>query len=255
MHCVAFIPARMGSTRFPNKPLADIHGLPMLLHVALRTRLCTTLADTIVATCDACIAQVCASHGIQYIMTSPTHERCSDRVAEAMLAYEQQTGSTVDIALMVQGDEPMVTPSMIDAALAPLLADPAVPVVNLMAALPSVAAFEDPNEVKVVVDKQNNALYFSREPVPSRKKGASIVPMRKQVCIIPFRREALLHFTALPEGELERAESIDMLRFLENGYPVRMVLVQEISHSVDTPQDLATVQALMANDPLRQRYE
>jgi 3-deoxy-manno-octulosonate cytidylyltransferase (CMP-KDO synthetase) len=244
----------MGSTRFPNKPLADIHGLPMLLHVALRTQLCARLAETIVATCDACIAQVCASHGIQYIMTSPTHERCSDRVAEAMLAYEQQTGKKVDIALMVQGDEPMVTPSMIDAALAPLLAEPAVGVVNLMAALPSVAAFEDPNEVKVVVDKQNNALYFSREPVPSRKKGASIVPMRKQVCIIPFRREVLLHFTALPEGELERAESIDMLRFLENGYPVRMVLVQEISHSVDTLQDLATVQALMANDPLRQRY-
>jgi 3-deoxy-manno-octulosonate cytidylyltransferase (CMP-KDO synthetase) len=253
MHCVAFIPARMGSTRFPGKPLADIHGLPMLVHVALRTRLSQRLDDTVVATCDACIAEACSRYGIQSIMTSPAHERCSDRVAEAMLAYEHNTGRTVDIALMVQGDEPMVTPSMIDAALAPF-AESTVRVVNLMAALPSVQAFEDPNEVKVVLDKAGNALYFSREPVPSRKKGASSVPMLKQVCVIPFRREALLQFTHLPEGELEKAESIDMLRFLEHGQPVRMVLVQEESLSVDTPDDLEKVRSLMQHDSLRLRY-
>ena len=244
----------MAATRLPNKPLADIHGVPMVGHVALRTAMSKTLSGSYIATCDQEIMDYAASINIPGIMTADTHTRCTDRTAEALLKIEAMTGKRVDIVVMVQGDEPMLTPDMIDAALEPLLADPALNVVNLMADIKTLEAFEDPNEVKVVVDKDNNALYFSREPIPSRKKGVTEVPMRKQVCIIPFRRDYLLHFNALPEMPLEIIESVDMMRILEQGDKVRMVPVDIETCSVDTPEDLMHVEALMKNDKLRHVY-
>ena len=254
MNIVAIIPARMGSSRYPGKPLAKIHGVPMVGHVALRTAMSKTLSGTYIATCDQEIMDYAASINIPGIMTADTHTRCTDRTAEALLKIEAMTGKRVDIVVMVQGDEPMLTPDMIDAALKPMLNDPSVNVVNLMADIKTLAAFEDPNEVKVVVDKDNNALYFSREPVPSRKKGVTDVPMRKQVCIIPFRRDYLLHFNALPEMPLEIIESVDMMRILEQGDKVRMVPVDIETCSVDTPEDLVHVEALMQGDKLRLGY-
>jgi 3-deoxy-manno-octulosonate cytidylyltransferase (CMP-KDO synthetase) len=254
MTVIAVIPARMGSSRYPGKPLADIHGLPMVGHVALRTAMCSRLAATYIATCDEEIMAFAASRGIRAVMTADTHTRCTDRTAEAMLIIEKELGRRVDIAVMVQGDEPMVTPGMIEAAIAPLLEDPDLKVVNLMADLADAAEFEDPNEVKVVTDLRGNALYFSREPIPSRKKGAAAVPMKKQVCVIPFRRDYLLRYTALPESPLEIIESVDMMRVLENGDRVRMVPVADRTLSVDTPGDLARVAELMRDDPLRGRY-
>ena len=254
MNIIAIIPARMGSSRYPGKPLAKIHGVPMVGHVALRTAMSKTLSGTYIATCDQEIMDYAASINIPGIMTADTHTRCTDRTAEALLKIEAMTGKRVDIVVMVQGDEPMLTPDMIDAALEPLLADPALNVVNLMADIKTLEAFEDPNEVKVVVDKDNNALYFSREPIPSRKKGVTEVPMRKQVCIIPFRRDYLLHFNALPEMPLEIIESVDMMRILEQGDKVRMVPVDIETCSVDTPEDLMHVEALMKNDKLRHVY-
>ena len=155
---------------------------------------------------------------------------------------------------MVQGDEPMVRPEMIDAAVAPMLADPSINVTNLMADLADEEEFEDPGEVKVVTDLKCNALYFSREPIPSRKKGVTDVPMKKQVCIIPFRRDYLLKFNSLPETPLEIIESVDMMRILENGDTVRMVPITERTLSVDTPEDLRRVVALMEKDTLRKEY-
>jgi 3-deoxy-manno-octulosonate cytidylyltransferase (CMP-KDO synthetase) len=155
---------------------------------------------------------------------------------------------------MVQGDEPMVTPGMIEVALEPMLADASVNVVNLMAEMRSLEEFEDPNEVKVVVDHDCNALYFSREPVPSRKKGSDLVPMRKQVCVIPFRRDYLLRFNEMPESPLEIYESVDMLRILEHGGKVRMVPIAGRTVSVDTPADLAQAEKLMEADSLRRLY-
>jgi 3-deoxy-manno-octulosonate cytidylyltransferase (CMP-KDO synthetase) len=195
-----------------------------------------------------------ASIDIPGIMTADTHTRCTDRTAEALLKIEALTGQAVDIVVMVQGDEPMLTPEMIDAALRPLLDDPALNVVNLMADITTVEAFEDPNEVKVVADKHNNALYFSREPIPSRKKGVQEVPMRKQVCIIPFRRDYLLEFNAMPEMPLEIIESVDMMRILEQGGKIRMVPVDVETSSVDTPQDLIQVENMMRDDKLRLIY-
>lgn len=155
---------------------------------------------------------------------------------------------------MVQGDEPMVTPDMIDAAIEPMLKDPSINVVNLMAEMETVAEFEDPNEVKVVVDFNNDALYFSREPVPSRKKGVTEVPMRKQVCIIPFRRDYLLKFNEMQESPLEIIESVDMMRILEHGEKVRMVPTDKRTLSVDTAEDLARVIEMMREDTLRAVY-
>lgn len=254
MNIIAIIPARMGSSRYPGKPLALIHNVPMVGHVAFRTAMSPILSSTWVATCDPIIEDYCKSVGLNCVMTSDTHVRCSTRTAEALLKIEALTGKKADIVVMVQGDEPMVMPEMIDAAVQPMLNDPAINVVNLMAEMDTLEEFEDPNEVKVVVDMNNDALYFSREPIPSRKKGADRVPMLKQVCIIPFRRDYLIQFNEMSEAPLEIYESVDMLRILEHGQKVRMVPTSFRTWSVDTPEDLKRVTRLMEGDALMAAY-
>lgn len=254
MNIIAIIPARMGSSRYPGKPLALIHNIPMVGHVAFRTAMSPVLSSTWVATCDPIIEDYCKKAGINCVMTADTHVRCSTRTAEALLKIEKITGKKADIVVMVQGDEPMVMPRMIDDAVQPMLADAGINVVNLMAGMDTIEEFEDPNEVKVVVDRNNDALYFSREPIPSRKKGSEKVPMCKQVCIIPFRRDYLIKFNEMSETPLEIYESVDMLRILEHGEKVRMVPTTFRTWSVDTPADLARVTRLMADDPLISAY-
>jgi 3-deoxy-manno-octulosonate cytidylyltransferase (CMP-KDO synthetase) len=155
---------------------------------------------------------------------------------------------------MIQGDEPMVVPEMLNLAIQPMLEDESVLVVNLMAPIRTIKEHEDPNEVKVVVDNNNYALYFSREPIPSRKKGATKIPMLKQVCIIPFRRDFLVEFCRLEPTPLEKVESVDMLRILEHGYKIKMVLTKFETYSVDTPEDLRFVEERMTRDPLLNQY-
>lgn len=254
MNIIAIVPARMGSSRFPGKPLAPIHGIPMVEHVAKRTAMCPELDAVYVATCDDVIAEHCEKAGIKSIMTSDSHTRCSTRTAEALLKIEEITGKKADIVVMVQGDEPMVRPEMISDAIKAMQDNPEINVVNLMAEMDSLEEFEDPNEVKVVVDLKNDALYFSREPIPSRKKGSDKVPMRKQVCIIPFKRDYLLKFNEMKESPLEIYESVDMMRILEHGGKVHMVPTTAKTWSVDTPQDLAHVEKMMASDDLMEKY-
>jgi len=254
MNIIAIIPARMSSSRFPGKPMAQIHGMPMIGHCYLRTQMCEQLLDTYVATCDQEIFDYIESIGGKAIMTANTHERATDRTAEAMLKAEEQLGERVDIVVMVQGDEPMVVPEMISEAITPIVEDEDIHVVNLMANMKSVGEFENPNEVKVVVDLNSNALYFSREPIPSKRKGVSDVPMLKQVCIIPFRRDYLLQFNEMPETGLERIESVDMMRILETGGNVHMVMTEHESFSVDTEQDLENVAQHMKSDILLGTY-
>jgi len=254
MKVIAIIPARMGSSRFPGKPLAKIHGVPMIGHCYYRTRMCEDLFETYVATCDEEIYNYIVSIGGKCIMTSDTHERATDRTAEAMLTVEQDLGEKVDVVVMVQGDEPMVTPEMISESLTPFSNNDSVNFVNLMARIETVKEFEDPNEVKVVVDKNNDAIYFSREPIPSRKKGFDDVPMLKQVCIMPFRRDYLLKFNEMEETELEQIESVDMMRVIENCGKIRMVMTEAKSYSVDTEQDRLNVENAMINDQLMSTY-
>lgn len=254
MRVVAIIPARMGSSRFPGKPLAKISGVPMIGHVLKRTEMCELVSETYVATCDEEIADYVVSIGGKSIMTSPLHERCTDRTAEAMLKIEKLTGLRTDIVVMIQGDEPLVTPGMVEAAVAPLVRDSSIEVVNLMADIEEEKDAEDPNEVKVVVDLHGNAVYFSREAIPSRKKGGTAVPFRKQVCIIPFRRESLLEFNALPQTPLEQMESVDMMRLIEHGKTVKMVPVLNHTVSVDIPADITDAESALMNDPLWAKY-
>ena len=255
MKAIAIIPARMGSSRYPGKPMAKIHGVPMIGHCYHRTKLCNDLMDTFVATCDDEIHDYIISIGGKSIMTSDIHERATDRTAEAMLKIEEMIGESIDIVVMVQGDEPMVTPEMISQSLAPFKENQSIKVVNLMARMKTIKEFEDPNEVKVVIDKNSNAIYFSREAIPSRKKGFDNVPMLKQVCIIPFKREYLLTFNDMEETELEKIESVDMMRIIENGDNVTMVMTDSDSFSVDTEEDRIFVEEKMMEDQLMKNYK
>ncbi|MBA3018310.1 MAG: 3-deoxy-manno-octulosonate cytidylyltransferase [Proteobacteria bacterium] len=255
MTIIGIIPARMGSSRFPGKPLAKIHGISMIEHVYKRSAMSKSLDDIYVATCDTEIKEAVEAFGGKVVMTKDTHERASDRVAEAMMKLEEEMNEKIDIVVMVQGDEPMVTPEMIEQSITPMLKDSSINVVNLMARMKTVEEFEDPNEVKVVVGLDGNALYFSREPIPSRKKGVADVSMFKQVCVIPFRRDYLLKFNSMPETPLERIESVDMMRILENGEQVRMVMTDAETLSVDTPEDLERVSKLMNGDELMYQYK
>ena len=254
MHIIAIIPARMNSSRFPGKPMKNIHGVPMIGHCYHRANLCQDLKDTYVATCDKVIFDYISSIGGKAIMTNSNHERASDRAAEAMLKIEKSTNKKVDIVVMIQGDEPMVTPKMISDSLIPFQIDTSVNVVNLMANINSIEEFEDPNEVKVVVNLSNDAMYFSREPIPSRKKSSGKLSMLKQVCIIPFKRDYLIKFNNTPETVTEIIESIDMMRIIENDEKVRMVMTDENSFSVDTKEDLLKVEEFMMDDLLMKKY-
>lgn len=254
MNIISIIPARMGSSRFPNKPMADICGMPMIGHVYKRVKMSKRLDEVYVATCDQIIFDYITSIGGKAVMTSDCHERCSDRCAEAMLKIEEETNEKCDIMVMVQGDEPLTFPEMIDEAVQPMMEDRSLVITNLVADLESVEAFENPNEVKVVMDKEGFALYFSREPIPSRKKGILSVPMKKQVCVIPFTRDFLLEYNAMEPTPLEIIESVDMMRILENGQKVKMVPTSYKTKAVDTIGDLNRVAEMMSIDPLFINY-
>ena len=254
MNIIGIIPARMASTRFPNKPMADILGIPMIGHCYLRSKMSKTLSDVYVATCDVEIFDYIISIGGKAVMTSSSHERASDRTAEAMLEIEKEIGKKINIVVLLQGDEPMTTPEMIKLAVTPLLNDTSIKISNLYTDIKSVKEFEDPNEVKVVVNNKNFALYFSREPIPSRKKGFLNVPMFKQVCVIPFTRDYLLKYNSLAPTILEEIESVDMMRVLEHGDKIKMVYMTEENFSVDTKEDLLNVIEVMRKDKLINKY-
>ena len=245
MNILALIPARMGSSRFPGKPMACLLGKPMIGHVYERVSQNSLLTETVVATCDREIADYISSIAGRAVMTGRDHERASDRCAEALTIVEREDSVTYDIVVMVQGDEPMTHPDMISDAVNPMLEDPTIQIVNLLGTIKSTSEFEDRNCIKVVCDLKSNALYFSREPIPTRSKDMEI-PMGKQVCIIPFRRDFLLEYTRMAPTPLEIAESVDMMRVLEHGLKVRMVPTQHNSAAVDTPADLVNVERLMA---------
>jgi 3-deoxy-manno-octulosonate cytidylyltransferase (CMP-KDO synthetase) len=244
MNILALIPARMGSSRFPGKPMAPILGKPMVGHVYERVAKSPLLSMTAVATCDKEIFDYIESIGGVAVMTENTYERASDRCAEALLKLEQINNLRYDIVVMVQGDEPMTHPDMIAEALGPMLDDPLIKVVNLIADIKDMAEFKDRNCIKVVCDLAGDALYFSREAIPTRSKIGAVA-MKKQVCIIPFQRDYLMEYTRLAPTPLEVAESVDMMRVLEHGMKVRMVPTRHNSRAVDTPVDLKVVEGLM----------
>jgi 3-deoxy-manno-octulosonate cytidylyltransferase (CMP-KDO synthetase) len=253
---LGIVPARMSSGRFPGKPLAKIHGIPMIGHCYLRSKLSTALDDLYVATCDQEIFDYITSIGGKVVMTRTDHEMCTDRVVEATEKIEKELGYQVDTVVNIQGDQPMVFPEMIDHVVAPLNEDPVLLCSTMMEKMKSFKEHDDPNRIKIVVDLENYALYMSREPIPSRKKWKEPTPLPVfiHVAIIPFRRNLLMEFGSIPMSPLEKVESVDYLRIMENGHRIKMVLTDVSTETVDTPEDLKMVEELMKNDPLIKTY-
>lgn len=245
---VGIIPVRMASTRFPGKPLAKICGLAMVEHIRRRVGLCKLLSRVIVATCDEEIKGLVEGFGGEAVMTSNTHERCTERVAEAAKDLD------ADIIVNIQGDEPLVTPRMITQVLGPMLEDKACGCVNLICPIDDEEEFESPNSVKTVVDQKGKVLYFSREPIPSRKKTKEPFARYRQLGVIAFTKPVLFQYVAMPQTPLEKIESIDMMRLLENGYAVRAAVTDEPLYGVDTPLELKRVEELMEKDRILRKY-
>ncbi len=233
--------------------MTPILGMPMIGHVALRCKLKPIFERVIVATCDTEIVDYCRSIGVEAVMTSSSHERASDRVQEAIEIVEKREGIRFDVVTMVQGDEPMVTPKMLETALE-AMNDASVDIVNLRSLITDPEEWESPNCVKVVVNLKDEALYFSREPIPSRTKYSGMPKAFKQVCIIPFRREFLDLYSKLKPTLLEEVESVDMNRVLEHGFKVKCVEILEPSYPVDVVADVQRVSVHLSTCPLVQNY-
>lgn len=253
MKAIGIIPARMAASRFPGKPLAEILGMPMVGHCYHRTALAPGVESAYIATCDKVIAEYVENIGGSVVMTSESHTRATTRTAEALEIIERQTGEHIDLIVMVQGDEPLIAPEIIGETLAHF-SDPTVDIVNVMSRIRTLEAFVDKNNVKVVVNQKNDALYFSREPIPSPWRGWEQLPRYMQTGIIAFRRDVLLRFNAMEESPLEQIESVDMNRVLESGGRIRMVLTEDLSIGVDTPEELAEAEQLLKADPVLSRY-
>jgi 3-deoxy-manno-octulosonate cytidylyltransferase (CMP-KDO synthetase) len=243
----------MGASRFPGKPLVEINGVPLIGHCYHRTKMSKGMNDVYVATCDAEIADYIESIGGKSVMTSDKHNRATDRTAEAMLKIEEAEGKNVDVVVMVQGDEPLLHPNMLD-EIVEHFENPEVNIVNLMSRLSNKEDFEDKNNVKVVYRPDGNALYFSREAIPSGWKGIDDLPKFMQVGIIAFRRETLIAFNQMPELPLEQIESVDMNRVLESGGAIKMVSTDQKMIGVDTPEEAAAVAEILKSDELALRY-
>ena len=254
MKAIGIIPARLNASRFPGKPMAKIIGMPMIEHCYHRTRLTSGISSTFVATCDDEIAKHIKAIGGDAIMTSVRHTRATTRTAEAMELIEEKLNEKIDIVVMVQGDEPLIKPETIEKTLSHFK-DSSVDIVNIMSRLDNYDDFIDKNNVKVVVDYKSNALYFSREPIPSPWKGIKNLTMYMQTGIIAFRREALLKFNKMNETILEQTESVDMNRVIEMGGSIRMVATEFKTIGVDTPQELKDSEKLMENDSTLTRYQ
>jgi len=251
MRIVVGIPVRLGSTRFPGKPLCDILGKPMVEHVYRRCALSRYATDLFVAACDDPIRDRVEAFGGRVIMTDRNIQRPGLRVAAAAETLNLEDD---DIVVVVQGDEPLVHPDMIDLAVQPLVDEPDVFVSNLCAELTE-GEWTDPGEIKVVCDLQMNAMYMSRAPIPSTAHEERRARWWKQVCIMPFRWHFMRTFNhELDPTPLELQESIEMIRALQHGYKVRMVPSSYVSKSVDTDEDRRRAEELMRRDTIYPKY-
>jgi 3-deoxy-manno-octulosonate cytidylyltransferase (CMP-KDO synthetase) len=241
---IAVIPARHASTRLPGKPLVALAGKPMIQRVWERTFQAKKITRVIIATDDQRIVQAAAAFGAEAVMTRPDHRSGTERVAEvaAGAAWEG-----VEIFINVQGDEPLIDPEAIDTLIEAIELDESVSVATLMVPIVKPADIMDPNVVKVVLDFDGNALYFSRAPIPwVRDRQAPVhVQHMKHLGLYGFRRAALLDFPTLPVGDLERIEQLEQLRWMENGYKIRVAETSHDSVSVDVPEDVARIEELL----------
>jgi len=238
---VIVIPARFGSTRLLGKPLVSLAGQPMIQRVYERAKLASQAARVIVATDDERIVKAVESFGGAARMTRPDHRTGTERVAE-VAAHEKG-----DVFVNVQGDEPLLDPVAVDTAISALLEEPAAAIATVATPIKTPADIMDPNVVKTVLDFDNNGIYFSRAPIPWVRDTASKIQVRhlKHLGLYVFQRDALLEYPTLPQGELERIEQLEQLRWLENGWKIRVAEVEHDAVSVDVPEDVARVERLL----------
>ena len=233
------IPARFASTRFPGKVLAQIAAKTMLEHVYERASLSTYLTSVIIATDDDRIRTVARSFGARVRMTRSDHLSGTDRAAEVASAEED-----VEIVVNIQGDEPLISPEAIDAAILPLVHEPDLVMGTLKKRIEDPREITDSNVVKVVTNRSGDAVYFSRCAIPFARESSGGTPYFKHIGLYVYRRDFLLAYPALPVGPLEAAERLEQLRALENGFSIRVVETEYESLGVDTPQDLERVSKL-----------
>jgi 3-deoxy-manno-octulosonate cytidylyltransferase (CMP-KDO synthetase) len=241
---IAVIPARYAATRLPGKPLVSLAGKPMIQRVWERATQAARITRVIIATDDERILQAAASFGAEAVMTRSEHRSGTERVAEVAAHVP---GGDDEVFVNVQGDEPLVEPAAIDTLVEAIESEQGVTVATLMVPIAKPADIMDPNIVKVVLDFDGNALYFSRAPIPLvRDREAPVhVQHMKHLGLYAFRRSALLDFPTLLLGDLERIEQLEQLRWMENGYKIRVAETQHDSVSVDVAEDVARVEQLL----------
>jgi 3-deoxy-manno-octulosonate cytidylyltransferase (CMP-KDO synthetase) len=241
---IGVIPARFSSTRFEAKVLADICGKPMIQHVWERARQSLLLDDLVIACDDERIAQRCREFGAKVAMTAKGHASGSDRIAEVVNPLE------VKVVVNIQGDEPLINPSMIDLAASALINDSGVYMATLMTRIHDPAVVADPHVVKVVVDKNNFALYFSRSPIPFLAHSSDIKePVYfKHIGLYAYTKDFLFTFKKMAVSTLEKTEKLEQLRVLEEGYKIKVLETKHDTIGVDTPEDLAKVKELLSKE-------
>ena len=242
MKVLGVIPARYASTRLPGKPLVPLAGKPMIEHVWSRVRQASLLSGVVVATDDDRIGAAVRAFGGEVALTRSDHRSGTERVAEVAFLHKD-----ADVLVNVQGDEPLIEPAAIDQAVQVMEDDPEVQVATLAVPIGKPADIMDPNVVKVVLDFDGNGLYFSRAPIPwVRDRGSSVrVRHLKHLGLYVYRRDALLDFPTFPQGDLERVEQLEQLRWLENGYRIRVAETPHDSIGVDVPEDVARVEQIL----------
>ena len=245
MKVICIIPCRYQSSRFNGKPLADIWGKPMIQHVYERVLRSQCISQAAIATDDQRIFKAVQEFGGQVVMTSERHRSGTDRIAEAVDAIEC---SDEDIIVNIQGDQPLFEPGQIDEVVKPLMKDPSEYFCTLIYRIIREEEIHHPNAVKVVFDNDYHALYFSRSTIPFVRDEGHQVSYYKHHGIYSYRKSFLKTFTQLPQGRLERFESLEQLRALEHGYRIKVVITAHDSVEVDTPSELERVKSLIAGE-------
>jgi 3-deoxy-manno-octulosonate cytidylyltransferase (CMP-KDO synthetase) len=242
---VVVIPARYGATRLPGKPLVLLAGKPMIRRVYERAKLAQRVDQVIVATDDERILKVVEGFGGEARMTRTDHRTGTERVGEVAAHVAG------DVFVNVQGDEPLLDPAAVDMAVSSLLEEPQASISTVATPVKTPGDIMDPNVVKTVLDFDGNALYFSRAPIPWVRDTGSKIQVRhlKHLGLYVFQREALLEYPTLPQGELERIEQLEQLRWMENGWKIRVAEVEHDAVSVDVPEDVARVEKLLQGQP------
>ena len=234
MKALCIIPARYASTRLPGKPLRDIAGKPMIVRVYERAVQAKRVQDVVVATDDERIRTAVEEHGGRAVMTRTDHATGTDRLAEVA---EKMTD--YDLIINVQGDEPLIDPTVIDELVEPFLADARLSMATAKTLLTDEEEIANPNNVKVITDLAGNALYFSRARIPyARNEGANVY---KHIGIYAYRRDFLLSYARMAQTPLERSESLEQLRALENGHRIHVIETDAVFIGVDTEEDLTAV--------------